>query len=56
MYEDRSQLYCFDSKNGIKTVKTRIGDGLYSKVTTYKGGKRELNIYNYDELIYTTTV
>lgn len=56
MYEDRSQLYCFDSKKGIKTVKTRIGDGLYSKLVTYNDGKRELSIYNYDALIYSTTV
>ena len=56
MYEDRSQLYYFDAKKGIKTVKTRIGDGLYTKLVTYNDGKRKLNIYNYDALIYTTTI
>ena len=56
MYEDRSQLYYFDAKKGIKTVKTRIGDGLYTKLVTYNDGKRELSVYNYDELIYSTTV
>ena len=51
MYEDRSQLYCFDSKKGIKTVKTRIGDGLYTKLITYNDGKRDFELYNHDELI-----
>lgn len=46
---DNSQLYYFDSKNGIKTIKTRIGDGLYTKVVTHKNGKREFELYNYDK-------
>lgn len=45
---DNSQLYYYDTKKNIKTVKTRIGDGLYTKVTT-KNGIRELEVYNYDE-------
>ena len=56
MYEDRSQLYYFDAKKGIKTVKTRIGDGLYTKLVTYNDGKRKLNIYNYDEQIISMEV
>lgn len=49
MYEDRSQLYSFDSKKGIKTVKTRIGDGLFTVVKTYKDGKRDFELYNYNK-------
>lgn len=51
MYEDRSQLYSFDSKRGIKTVKTRIGDGLFTVVKTFKDGSREFELYNYDKQI-----
>jgi hypothetical protein len=53
---ERSQMIYYDGKNNIKTIKTRIGDGLYSKLVTYSDGKRELSIYNSDELIYSTTV
>ena len=49
MYEDRSQLYYFDVKKGIKTVKTRIGDGLFTVVKTYKTGEREFELYNYNK-------
>ena len=47
MYEDRSQLYSFDSKRGIKTVKTRIGDSLFTVVKTFKDGTRDFELYNY---------
>jgi hypothetical protein len=53
---DRSQMIYYDHKNNIKTIKTRIGDGLYSKLVTYSDGKRALSIYNYDALIYSATV
>ena len=49
MLEDRSQLYSFDSKRGIKTVKTRIGDGLFTVVKTFKDGSREFELFNYNE-------
>ena len=42
---ERSQMIYYDGKNNIKTIKTRIGDGLYTKLITYSNGKRELNIY-----------
>ena len=53
---ERSQMIYYDYKNNIKTIKTRIGDGLYTKLVTYGNGERELSVYNYDELIYSTTV
>ena len=49
MYEDRSQLYSFDSKRGIKTVKTRIGDSLFTVVKTFKDGTRDFELYNYNK-------
>ena len=49
MYEDRSQLYYFDSKRGIKTVKTRIGDSLFTVVKTFKDGTRDFELYNYNK-------
>lgn len=49
MLENRSQLYSFDNKKGIKTVKTRIGDGLFTVVKTYKDGKRDFELYNYNK-------
>lgn len=48
---DRSQMIYYDGKNNIKTIKTRIGDGLFTVVKTYKDGKRDFELYNYDELI-----
>lgn len=48
MYEDRSQLYYFDKKRGIKTVKTRIGDGLFTTLKTNKEGERTFELYNYN--------
>ena len=48
MYEDRSQVLTY-TKSGKKTLKTRIGDGLFTKLITHKNGKRELELYNYDE-------
>ena len=56
MMKDRSQLYSFDSKRGIKTVKTRIGDNFFTKLTTYKDGKRKLDIYKFDEILYSMEV
>lgn len=53
---ERSQMIYYDGKNNIKTIKTRIGDGLYTKLITYSNGKRELNIYNYDEQIISMEV
>lgn len=50
---ERSQMIYYDGKNNIKTIKTRIGDGLYSKLVTYPNGKRVLSIYKYDELLHT---
>ena len=48
MIEDRSQVITY-TKSGTKTVKTRVGDGLFTKLKTFKNGKRELELYNYDE-------
>ena len=48
---ERSQMIYYNCKRNIKTIKTRIGESLYSKVTTYKDGKRELEIYKNDKLI-----
>ena len=56
MIEDRSQLYYFDVKKGIKTVKTRIGDNFFTKLTTYKDGKQKLDIYKFDEILYSMEV
>lgn len=53
---ERSQMIYYDGKNNIKTIKTRIGDGLYSKLVTYSDGKRALSIYNYDEQIISMEV
>ena len=53
---ERSQMIYYDGKRNIKTIKTRIGDGLYTKLITYSDGKRALSIYNYDEQIISMEV
>ena len=53
---ERSQMIYYDCKRNIKTIKTRIGDSLFTKLITYKNGKRKLDIYKYDELLYSMEV
>lgn len=54
---ERSQMIYYDTQRDIKTIKTRIGDGIFTKlVTNCINGKRKLEIYNYDELLHSMEV
>lgn len=46
---ERSQMIYYDCKRNIKTIKTRMGDSLFTVVKTYKDGNREVELYNYNK-------
>jgi len=52
---ERSQMIYYDLANNTKTIKTRIADGLFTKVVI-NGNKKHFELYNYDELIYATSI
>lgn len=53
--QDKSQMIYYDLAKDTKTIKTRIADGLFTKVTI-KGNKKYFELYNWDELIYATKI